>query len=172
MSRATSLIQSIARSPCAVGRVRLLACLALVAVVAAIGGAVTSPAIPGWYRSLAKPAWTPPDAAFPVAWTILYLLMALALWRLWDRAPPSPQRRTAIGLFLGQLALNAIWSPVFFGLHAPLPGLVIVLALVVTLALTIRAAFRVDRAAGWLLVPYLAWVCYASSLNAAIVALN
>jgi len=161
-----SLIQSRSFSPCAVSRLRLLACLALVGVVA------PPPAIPGWYQGLQKPAWTPPNAAFPIAWTILYILMALSLWRLWDKVAPSPARRTAIGLFLGQLALNALWSPVFFGLHAPVAGLVIILALIVVLALAVRAAFRLDRAAGGLLVPYLAWVCYASTLNTAIVLLN
>ncbi|MCG5234809.1 TspO/MBR family protein [Xanthobacter oligotrophicus] len=167
-----SLIQSRFFSPCAISRLRLLACLALVGVVAAVGGAVTAPAIPGWYQGLHKPAWTPPNAAFPIAWTILYILMALSLWRLWDKVAPSPARRTAIGLFLGQLALNAVWSPVFFGLHAPVAGLIIILALIVVLALSLRATFRVDRTAGGLLVPYLAWVCYASTLNASIVLLN
>ena len=167
-----SLIQSRSFSPCAVARLSLLACLALVGVVAAGGGAVPSPAIPAWYQGLNKPAWTPPNAAFPIAWTILYILMALSLWRLWDKVAPSPARRSAIGLFLGQLALNAVWSPVFFGLHAPVAGLAIIVALIIVLALTLRAALPLDRAAGWLLVPYLAWVCYASTLNAAIVLLN
>ena len=159
-------------SPCAVSRLRLLGCVVLMMAVGAVGGAVTSPAIPAWYEGLVKPGWTPPNAAFPIVWTLLYLMMAVSLWRLWDKVPPSTARSVAIGLFLAQLALNAIWSPVFFGLHAPRAGLAIVLALVVTLAFAMRAAFRVDRPAGWLLVPYLAWVCYASSLNAAIVALN
>lgn len=114
----------------------------------------------------------PPDAAFPVASAVLSLLMALSLHRLWDRAPPTPARRSAIGLFLGQLALHATWSPVFFGLRAPGAGLAVVLAQTAVLALAVRAAFRADRTAGGLLVPYLAWVCYASTLNAAIVLLN
>lgn len=151
---------------------RLCACAALVTIVAAIGGAVTAPAIPGWYAGLAKPAWTPPDAAFPIAWSLLYALMALALWRLWDRVPPSPAQRRAILLFLVQLALNAAWSPVFFGLRAPFAGLLVILALVAALAAALRAAFAVDRLAGALLVPYLLWVCYATALNGAIVALN
>ncbi|MEP9354181.1 TspO/MBR family protein [Xanthobacter sp. KR7-65] len=161
-----------ALSPCAVSRLRLLACLALVAVVGGIGGAVTAPAIPTWYEGLAKPAWTPPNMAFPIAWTLLYILMAVALWRLWDKVPPSAGRTLAISLFLGQLALNAVWSPVFFGLHAMDAALFIIVALVVALAFTVRAAFRVDTAAGWLLVPYLAWVCFATTLNAGIAALN
>ncbi|MFG1477345.1 TspO/MBR family protein [Xanthobacter sp. V4C-4] len=151
---------------------RLAACVALVTVVAAIGGAVTAPAIPGWYAGLAKPAWTPPNAVFPAAWTLLYLLMALALWRLWSRPPAVPGRRAALGLFLLQLALNALWSPVFFGLHAPAAGFAVILALAAALALALHAAWRVDTLAGVLLVPYLLWVCYAASLNGAIVVLN
>ncbi|QRG09519.1 tryptophan-rich sensory protein [Xanthobacter dioxanivorans] len=167
-----SLIHTPSLSPCARARLRLLGCLLLVAAVALVGGAVTAPAIPGWYQGLVKPAWTPPNPAFPVAWSVLYLLMGLALFRLWDRVPPSQQRSTAIRLFLAQLALNALWSPVFFGLHAPRAGLAVIAVLIVVLALAVRAAFRVDRTAGGLLVPYLAWVCYASTLNAAIVVLN
>ncbi|MFG1187516.1 TspO/MBR family protein [Xanthobacter aminoxidans] len=159
-------------SPCAVSRLRLAGCLVLMLAVGAVGGAVTSPAIPAWYQGLVKPGWTPPNAAFPIVWTLLYLMMAVSLWRLWDKVPPSSARTVAIGLFLVQLALNFIWSPVFFGLHAIHAGLVIIIGLVVLLALTLRATFPLDRTAGWLLVPYLVWVCYASTLNAGIAVLN
>lgn len=151
---------------------RLAVCAVLVAGVAALGSAVTAPEIPTWYRNLAKPFWTPPNWLFPIAWTTLYALMGVALFRLWGRPPGTPGRRRAIALFLAQLALNAAWSPVFFALHAPVPALAIVLALVAVLALASRAALRVDRIAGWLLLPYLAWVCYASTLNAAIAVMN
>ena len=143
----------------------------LCAAVASLGSVVTAPQIPAWYAGLAKPSWTPPNAAFPVAWTILYIMMALALWRLWDHVP-SPVRNRAITLFLIQLALNAIWSPVFFGLHAVRSGLVIIVFLFLALAMTIAAAARTDRVAALLLVPYLLWVCYATTLNMGIVALN
>lgn len=151
---------------------RLLACLALVAAVAAVGGAVTGPQIPTWYSGLAKPAWTPPDRLFPIAWTVLYALMAVSLWRLWDRAGPSAERARAVRLFLAQLALNALWSPVFFGLHWLWGALAVLALLVAVLAATLRAAVRVDPVAGLLLVPYLAWLCYAFSLNAAVAVLN
>ncbi|MFG1240193.1 TspO/MBR family protein [Xanthobacter autotrophicus DSM 597] len=159
-------------SPCAVSRLRLLGCVVLMLAVGAVGGAVTSPAIPAWYEGLVKPGWTPPNAAFPIVWTLLYLMMAVSLWRLWDKVPPSTARSVAIGLFLAQLALNFLWSPVFFGLQAIHAGLVIIIGLVVLLALTVRATFPLDRIAGWLLVPYLLWVCYASTLNAGIAVLN
>lgn len=159
-------------SPCAVSRLRLAGCVVLMLAVGAVGGAVTSPAIPSWYQGLVKPGWTPPNAAFPIVWTLLYLMMAVSLWRLWDKVPPSTARSVAIGLFLAQLALNFLWSPVFFGLQAIHAGLVIIIGLVVLLALTVRATFPLDRIAGWLLVPYLLWVCYASTLNAGIAVLN
>lgn len=148
--------------------VRAAVCALLMVAVAAIGGAVTAPEIPTWYATLPKPSFTPPNGAFPVAWTTLYFMMGISLWRLWDRAPETPARRTAIGLFLVQLALNFAWSPVFFALHAVWAALAIVSALVLVLAATIRFAFRADALAAWLLVPYLAWVSFATALNGAI----
>jgi tryptophan-rich sensory protein len=151
---------------------RLVLCLLLCVGVGIIGSVVTGPEIPVWYAGLSKPPWTPPSVAFPVAWSILYFLMALSLWRLWDRAPVSPTRTTAIRLFVVQLALNAAWSPVFFGWHGIRAALVIIIVLLIAIAATLIAAFRADRPAGWLLVPYLAWVAFATTLNAGIVALN
>ncbi|MEJ0095873.1 MAG: TspO/MBR family protein [Methylocella sp.] len=151
---------------------RLGACLVLCAGVAAIGGLATVPQIGGWYAGLAKPPWTPPNSVFPIAWSILYFLMALSLWRLWDRATPSIPRRRALSLFMAQLALNAMWSPIFFGLHAISAGLAIILALVVLVAATILQSAKTDRLAAILLIPYLVWVCYAMTLNVAIAALN
>ena len=148
---------------------RLVVAVGLCLGVGALGSLVTTPQIPTWYAGLVKPSWTPPPAAFPIAWTTLYVLMAVALWQL---HAPSPARRLAIGLWLAQLALNAIWSPVFFGLEAPGAALVVVVALWLAIAATIWACLRIDRIAAWLLVPYLAWVSYATTLNAAIVVLN
>ncbi|WP_245454036.1 TspO/MBR family protein [Aquabacter cavernae] len=156
----------------AVCLLRLFACALLLAGVSGLGAAVTYPEIASWYAGLAKPGWTPPNFAFPIVWTALYGLMAIALWRLWDRAVESPARLRALGLFLAQLALNALWSPVFFGLHAPGPAFVIILALIACVAATLRAAFKADEVAGWLLVPYLPWLCYAAALNGAILFLN
>ncbi|MEI8151752.1 MAG: TspO/MBR family protein [Hyphomicrobiales bacterium] len=143
---------------------------AVVAVVAIAGSWVTLPKIPTWYAGLNKPSFTPPNAVFGPAWTILYTMMAVAVWRI--GAPSDPARRRAVTLFAVQLAFNAVWSPVFFGLQAPKLGLVVVAGLLVSLAATFIAFWRIDRWAGGLLVPYLAWVCYATSLNAAIVASN
>ncbi|MBB6306717.1 TspO/MBR family protein [Xanthobacter tagetidis] len=152
--------------------IRFFAVAGLITAVALSGSAVTTPQIPGWYQGLAKPFWTPPNGLFPIAWTTLYALMGVALLRLWGKPPQTPGRTRAIVLFLAQLALNAAWSPVFFGLQAPWPALAIILLLIATLALAIKAAREVDKIAAWLLLPYLAWLCYASTLNAAIAVMN
>jgi tryptophan-rich sensory protein len=151
---------------------RLLLCLLLCLAVGFLGSFVTRPQIATWYAALAKPSWTPPPAAFPIVWTILYVLMAVALWRLWDRAAPSPQRSKAITWFLIQLALNAAWSPIFFGAHAIVAALIVIVLLVVAIVMTIAASSRADRPSAWLLAPYLVWVAYATTLNAGIVAMN
>lgn len=151
---------------------RLVIAVGLCLAVGAVGSLATAPKIPTWYAGLAKPGWTPPDAVFPIAWTTLYVLMAVALWRLWQLHAPSPERRRAVLLWFAQLALNALWSPVFFGMEAPGVALVIVVVLWLAIAATIFACARIDRIAAWLLVPYLAWVSYATTLNAAIVVLN
>jgi tryptophan-rich sensory protein len=152
--------------------IRLVVCLALCLGVGFVSGGVTAAEIPTWYASLTKPSWTPPNWAFPVVWNILYAMMGVSLWLLWDRSTDAPARRTAITLFLLQVALNAAWSPVFFGLHQTRWALAIIVVMSITIAATIVAAWRPQRIAAWLLIPYLAWVVYATSLNAGIVMLN
>jgi tryptophan-rich sensory protein len=151
---------------------RLIGCLALCLGVAMASGSVTYPEIPTWYASLAKPSWTPPNWVFPLVWSVLYVMMGVSLWLLWDRAADTATRQTAIALFFLQLVLNAAWSPVFFGLHHTRVALVITVLLAAAIAATMVAAWRTQRMAAWLLVPYLAWVVYATTLNAGIVALN
>jgi benzodiazapine receptor len=149
----------------------LLFWLAVVLVVGIVGSVTTLPKIPTWYAGLDKPWFTPPNAVFGPAWTALYILMAVAVWRI-GAVVPGPARRRARMLFVLQLALNAAWSPVFFGLEAPRAGLAVIVALLIALAATIVAFWRLDRIAGLLLAPYLLWVCYATALNIGIVALN
>jgi len=144
--------------------------LLLVAAVALFGSWTTLPQIATWYATIAKPSFTPPNAVFGPVWTVLYLMMAVAAWRVGPLTDGN--RRRAITLFGIQLAFNAVWSPVFFGLEAPRAGLAIILALLISLSATLVAFWRLDRPAALLLVPYLAWVCYATALNAEIVRLN
>lgn len=145
--------------------------LVLTVAVGYLGSLVTLPKIPTWYAGLVKPSFTPPNAVFGPVWTFLYVVMAMAVWRI-GAAADRPARRRATGLFVLQLALNAAWSPVFFGLEAPRLALLVIVLLLAALAATLVMFWRLDRIAGWLLVPYLAWVCYATALNAAIVVLN
>ena len=149
--------------------------LAAFVVVCLGGGAASGLATPPgeWYASLAKPAWTPPPWVFGPAWTALYLMMAVSGWRLWRRRDARPREsRVALVLFAVQLALNFLWTPVFFGLQAPGPALAVIFLLFVAIAATILAAWRACRTAAALLVPYLAWVAFASALNAAIWRMN
>jgi translocator protein len=152
--------------------IRLLLSLVLCLGVGIIEGVVTRPEIAVWYAGLVKPSWTPPPVVFPIAWTLLYALMAVSFWRLWNSQTRIREGTQAMTLFLIQLALNALWSPVFFGFHGTRTALVVIMALLVAIAATIRAAFRVDRLAAWLLVPYLLWVAYATTINIGVVAMN
>jgi translocator protein len=147
----------------------LAAFLALCFAVAAIGGAVTRSSVDTWYATLAKPAFTPPDWVFAPVWTALYAIMALAAWLVWRRVG---WQGGAMYLFFAQLALNLLWSILFFGLQLVGLALVDIVVLVVLIALTAVAFWRVDRRAGLLLVPYLLWVLYATALNGAIWRMN
>ena len=118
----------------------------------------------GYYAQLAKPVWSPPAWVFGPVWTALYVAMAVAAWLVW-RCGGWRGQRGPLGLYLVQLALNALWTPLFFGLRSPGLALLGIILLLVAIAFTSRAFFRVHRVAGWLLVPYLLWVGFATALN-------
>jgi translocator protein len=139
--------------------------------VAALGGRWTAGEISGWYRMLTRPAIAPPNWVFGPVWTLLYALMAFAAWRVW-LTPPSPARSWALGLFLVQLALNLAWSWIFFREHAIGAALIEIAFLWIAIGVTTLAFSRVEPAAGWLMAPYLAWVSFATLLNAAFWRLN
>ncbi len=126
-------------------------------------------AAPGdWYRSLAKPVWTPPPWLFGPAWTFLYLSMAVAAWGVWRQVRWAAPNRW----WLVQLALNAAWTPLFFGLRQPGWAFAEILLLWLAITVTMLQFFKTVRWAGLLLVPYLAWVTFASALNFAIWRMN
>lgn len=125
----------------------------------------------GWYGALAKPAWNPPSWVFGPVWTTLYMLMALAAW-LVCRAGGWAAQRMALTAYLVQLALNALWTPLFFGLHCLGPAFVEVMVLWVAVLVTLVAFWRVRRLAGLILIPYAAWTAFAAALNFAIWRLN
>lgn len=152
----------------------LAALLAAIPVLAAatIGNFATMPNIAPWYAGLAKPPFNPPNWLFGPVWGTLYALMIVSFTRILRVSADLPGRGVAITLFLVQMALNAFWSVAFFALHSPTAGLIVIAALIVALGATIRAFHRFDRPAAWLLVPYAAWVSFASILNASIWWLN
>jgi tryptophan-rich sensory protein len=145
---------------------------ALTAGAAALGARTSGSArIRPWYRALSKPRWQPPASAFPPVWTTLYGLMSLSAWRVWKREI-GPGRRSALRWWGAQLALNAAWSPLFFGLRRPRLALADAVLLALAVGGYARASRRVDRSAAWLVVPYLAWSGFAAVLNAEIVRRN
>jgi tryptophan-rich sensory protein len=135
---------------------------------AAATGALFSPG--DWYKTIRKPDWTPPDWVFPVAWTTLYLCMSLAAMRIAQSGDlRAPQ---ALGFWTIQITLNALWSPVFFGLRRMRAALIVVVLLWVAVAVTLVAFVRIDWIAGLLFLPYIAWVSTATALNAAVLRRN
>jgi len=134
--------------------------------------ALSAPFSPGtWYAGLEKPSWNPPGWLFGPVWMALYSLMGVAVWTVWRRGG-FLANRTPLLLFLGQLVLNALWTPFFFGFHNPGLALIDILLLWFAIIATLLAFSRVHRLAGALLVPYLAWVSFASLLNFTIWRLN
>lgn len=141
-------------------------------LVGLLGTPFTTSSIPTWYATLEKPFFAPPNWIFGPVWTLLYLLMGVAFYLIWKQGWQKKKAKTAGTFFLMQLALNGIWSPIFFGLRAPALGLVIIVAMWVCIAVTIRTFYPLSRVASYLLIPYLLWVSFATLLNAAIVVLN
>ncbi len=118
----------------------------------------------GWYADLVKPAFQPPGWAFGAVWTTLYTMLGIALATILNE-PPSNQRRDALWLFGGQLVLNFAWSPIFFGLHMIDVALVVIVVMLLMAAMTGNFFRRLRPVAGWLMLPYLAWLCVATALN-------
>jgi translocator protein len=136
-----------------------------------LGALATGPNLAPWYASLEKPWFNPPNLAFPVAWSILYALMAVALWRI-VMLSDGPARRGAVLAFMVQLALNVLWSFLFFGARSPLLGLIEIVPFFVAIVWTVARFRPIDGLAAALLYPYVAWVAFAGVLNAAILHLN
>lgn len=145
--------------------------LVLVLVVAIIGGWVTRGSVNDWYPQLVQPDFAPPNAVFGPVWTLLYVMMAYAAWRVWrvHRFRGAPW---ALGLFMFQLMLNLLWSVLFFGFHQIGLALIEIVLLWCAILATLLLFWRLDRIAAVLLLPYLAWVGFAAFLNHAFWVLN
>lgn len=148
--------------------VSVLFCL-LIGILAAFA---TQSSVGGWYTTLAKPSFTPPNWLFAPVWTVLYILMGISAGLVWSRGFHHLWVKTALYHFGFQLLLNGSWSIVFFGLQKPLWAFFVILALILALIFTLKWFRIVSKPAAWLLLPYLAWVLFASVLNLRIVQLN
>jgi len=129
-------------------------------------------AIPTWYATLQKPAFTPPNWLFAPAWVTLYLLMGISAFLIWRRGLENLQVKRALSVFLIQLILNALWSVAFFGLESPLYGVIVIAALWIAILVTMINFIKISKTAGFLLLPYILWVSFAAVLNVSVWLLN
>jgi len=145
--------------------------VALCFTLSAIGGWVTADSVGTWYRTLQKPVFNPPDWLFAPVWTLLYLMIALAGWRVW-RSRGLAGARAGMTAYAAQLALNLAWSFLFFGGRMIGIALAEIVLLLGAIGVNALLFWRIDRLAGWLLAPYAAWVAFACILNFALWRLN
>lgn len=150
----------------------LIAFVAVSQLAGIIGSAFTMPSLDGWYVALAKPAFNPPAWIFGPVWTVLYVLMGIAAFLVWKKGWGRKGVKTALAVFAGQLALNALWSIIFFGLRNPAGALINIAFLWLAILATIVAFAKISKPAAWLLAPYILWVSFAAYLNFAILMLN
>ncbi len=137
-----------------------------------VGSVFNIAAIPTWYTTINKPFFNPPNWVFGPVWTTLFILMGISLYLVWREGSKKKEVRKGLGLFRFQLLLNVLWSGLFFGLRSPALGFIGIVALWVMIFLTIKQFNKVSKEAAWLLIPYIAWVSFASILNLSIWALN
>lgn len=150
----------------------LLVCMVLPQLAGFIGSIFTTPNIPTWYEGLTKPELAPPNWVFFPVWTILFLMMGVALYLVWREGVSKWSVKIALTFFFVQLALNTLWSIIFFGMQNPGLALIEIAFLWSAIALTIYTFFKVNKFAAYLLIPYLLWVSFASYLNYMIWVLN
>lgn len=151
---------------------KLTGCIVLTEAIGLAGTPFTSAAIPTWYATLSKPFFSPPNWLFGPVWTTLYALMGISLYLVWQRGIKKPQVKQAVMVFGVQLFLNFMWSVLFFGLHSPILGLIGIFMLAATIILSMKLFYPLSKWATYLLVPYIAWVSFATLLNLAIFFLN
>ena len=142
---------------------KLIGAIVVCQAAGVIGTAFTVSSVKAWYPTLHKPLLSPPSWLFGPVWSLLYTLMGIALYLIWQSN--SPHKKRALWLFWIQLALNALWSPIFFGAHLIGHALVIIVLMWLSIYLTIRAFQKISKPASRLLLPYLAWVSFATYLN-------
>jgi benzodiazapine receptor len=151
--------------------VGLFAFIVICLIISGIGGTITASSVETWYQALEKPIFNPPDWVFAPVWTLLYIIMGIAAWRVW-RLRSFEATGKALGVFALQLGFNLAWSFLFFGLQRIDLALVEIVILLVAIIVNAIMFWRIDRLAGLMLMPYIAWVTYATVLNASLWLLN
>ncbi len=151
---------------------KLIIAILICEVTGILSGFLSNSGRGPWFDSLVKPEWNPPSSVFGPVWTILYLLMGISLWLVWKSNAPEPQKKQAMWLFAFQLFLNFWWSMIFFKFHAIGLAFAEIIMMWVLILFTIIYFSKISKPAAWLLVPYIAWVSFASILNYAIWMLN
>lgn len=151
---------------------QIIIAIVICEVAGIIGALFTTQAIPKWYSTLRKPFLSPPNWIFGPVWTLLYLLMGIAAYLVWQAGWKKKEVKVALGIFALQLFLNALWSIVFFGFQSPFWALLNIIAMWLAILATMFSFYKISKLAMWLLAPYLLWVSFASYLNSAIWVLN
>lgn len=150
----------------------LLFSVVLCELIGNIGTVFTIPALSGWYISLNKAPFNPPNWIFGPVWTILYALMGIAAYLILSKGFKKPAVKTALYIFSTQLALNVLWSVVFFGLRSPFYGMVAIILMWIAILATILKFYGISRTAGYVMIPYILWVSFAAVLNYYVFILN
>lgn len=151
---------------------RLIAAIIICQLAGVIGSVFTAPAITTWYAALEKPFFAPPNWIFAPVWITLFLLMGISLYFLWEKGLDKKENKIAVSFFALQLALNAVWSFLFFGLQSPFYAFIEIIFLWLAILLTIITFYRISKQAAYLLIPYILWVSLAAFLNLSIWLLN
>ena len=152
--------------------VKLVVSILVCQLAGFIGSLFTTPNIATWYAGIQKPAFNPPNWIFGPVWITLYVMMGIAAFLIWNKGWNVVGVKMALAIFLVQLILNSFWSIAFFGMHSPLTGFVVIVILWVAILVTMFSFFKMSTVAGWLLVPYILWVSFATVLNWSILILN
>lgn len=151
---------------------KIFAAIIIAGLAGAIGSVFTGSAIQTWYTALARPSFAPPNFLFGPVWTTLYIFMGIASYLIFEKGWERKDVKRALNIYLAQLVLNALWSIVFFGLHAIGWALVVIIALWILILMTILSFRKISKPAAYLLVPYILWVTFATALNYGFFVLN
>lgn len=151
---------------------KLIVAILVCEIIGIIGSLFTIPVIDGWYTHLVKPELAPPNWIFGPVWTLLFMLMGIAMYLVWKKGLERRDIKIALGVFACQLLLNSLWSIIFFGLRSPGGAFVEIIFLLLAILATIIVFAKISKPAAWLLAPYILWVTFAAYLNYAIYSLN